>query len=391
MKTLLLLYMGKRSITIGAGTEHVLSNMANEFVQRGYNVIIATNDYADSMPFFALDNRVQLIKLGLRFSKIPFHIKIKREVNRLVHYSANPFELWRANYSAQKLKKHLIGKSIDCVVGYTQESVWVAHGLGLNHVPVVAMMHNSITSLLGDADKAMLKQHERATVIQVLMPSYVNQAKRYIHHGHIICIPNAVDFVDLSERADLKKEKPMYTIMTIGRLDPVQKRTHILIDAFSILAEKYPGWKVKIYGDPDGDIIYRDQLIQKIADVHLETRILLCGTTNNIHDELSHADIFAFPSAYEGFPLALTEAMATGLPPVGFCSADAVNELIVNGENGLLCEDGTVAFAKGLEMLMKDQGLRVSMGAKAAKSMEIYQPCYIWDKWDRLFHEIMHF
>ena len=61
---------------------------------------------------------------------------------------------------------------------------------------------------------------------------------------------------------------------------------------------------------------------------------------------VSNASVCAFPSKYEGFPLALTEAMSAGLPCVGFKSCTGVNGLIVDGENGFLVEDGICDFAK---------------------------------------------
>ena len=58
------------------------------------------------------------------------------------------------------------------------------------------------------------------------------------------------------------------------------------------------------------------------------------GSTNDVPDVLRQGDIFAFPSAYEGFGLSLAEAMSMGLPAVGYKSCSAVNELIVDGKNG---------------------------------------------------------
>lgn len=59
-------------------------------------------------------------------------------------------------------------------------------------------------------------------------------------------------------------------------------------------------------------------------------------------------DIFAFPSHHEGFPLALTEAMGVGIPAVGYRSCPAVNELIHDGEDGYLTDDGAAPFAEAL-------------------------------------------
>lgn len=132
---------------------------------------------------------------------------------------------------------------------------------------------------------------------------------------------------------------------------------------------------------------YYQRLCQFIEEQGLTGRVHLARTTPAIQDELCQADIFAFPSAFEGFPLALTEAMATGLPSVGFRSADAVNELIVDGENGILCEDGVSAFAQGLERLMKEPALRSAMGRQAVADMKPYYPEAVWNQWQMLIDE----
>ena len=248
MKTLLLLYMGDETVTASAGTERVLTNMANAMVEKGYDVIVATNDKTDAAPYFPFDSRVHCLYLDVDTKKIPFYVKVKREVNRIF--------------------------------------------------PIL--------------------------------------------------------------------DKP--------------------VEAFAFLAKQYPQWDVWIWGEVKKKDYYQ-RLCQFIEAQGLTGRIHLAGTTTAVQDELRQADIFAFPSAFEGFPLALTEAMATGLPSVGFRSADAVNELIVDGKNGILCEDGVPAFAQGLERLMKEPALRSAMGRQAVSDMEPYYPEAVWTQWQRLIDE----
>lgn len=130
--------------------------------------------------------------------------------------------------------------------------------------------------------------------------------------------------------------------------------------------------------------VYTKALQKLISVYHLEDRIIFCGTTKEIRKCLSQVDIFAFPSAFEGFPLALTEAMTMGIPSIGYRSCSAVNELIKHGENGFLCEDGINDFAEKLEILIKSQELRIQMGAKAHEDMKAYAPNKIWDMWETL-------
>ena len=112
------------------------------------------------------------------------------------------------------------------------------------------------------------------------------------------------------------------------------------------------------------------------------------GTTSNVFSVLSEGDIFAFPSAFEGFGLALAEAMSVGLPVIGYRSCSAVNELILDGENGFLCADGISDLADKLDMLMSDKNLRIRFGKNGKISMQQYEPKLIWDKWESLLKDV---
>lgn len=135
---------------------------------------------------------------------------------------------------------------------------------------------------------------------------------------------------------------------------------------------------------------YEKELRRLISELHLDSRVFLCGTTSNVMSVLCEADIFAFPSAYEGFPLALTEAMSIGLPSVGFRSANAVNELIHHNVNGILCNDGIENFAMGLSTLMNSKALRKKLGDQAKVDMMQYKSNKIWDMWEKLICKYMN-
>ena len=88
---------------------------------------------------------------------------------------------------------------------------------------------------------------------------------------------------------------------------------------------------------------------------------------------MHYADIFAFPSAFEGFSLALTEANSMGVPAVGFSSAPAINELIEDNVTGFLAKDER-DFTQKLSALMKDKKMRIQMGKSAHQAMNKYSP-----------------
>jgi glycosyltransferase involved in cell wall biosynthesis len=169
----------------------------------------------------------------------------------------------------------------------------------------------------------------------------------------------------------------------ISRLHP-GKQQHMLIQAFELLAKDYPEWKVEIYG-PLSEQEYPRKLQEMIPSLGLTGRVELMGTTNYPLEVLRKADIFAFPSDFpEGFSLALTEAMAVGLPCVGLKITPSVNELIVDGVNGFLTDNTPEDFAAKLKILMDDQNLRAKMGSAGHEMMRQYAPEKVWDQWEEL-------
>ena len=99
------------------------------------------------------------------------------------------------------------------------------------------------------------------------------------------------------------------------------------------MADKYPNWDIELWGQEDRKI-YKKELDMIVSKAGLGNRVHFMGTTTDVPSVLVKSDIFAFPSAYEGFGLSLGEAMSMGLPAIGYKSCSAVNELIIDGETG---------------------------------------------------------
>lgn len=144
-----------------------------------------------------------------------------------------------------------------------------------------------------------------------------------------------------------------------------------------------------LWGETHTDLEFTNQLKAQIAALGLDDRISLCGVTNDVKEKLLTASIFAFPSKFEGFPLALTEAMSYGLPSVGCKECPGVNTLIRDGENGFLCDGTPESLAEALRKLMRDQDLRLRLGAQAKEDMKEFAPERVWDQWEDRLTELV--
>jgi len=254
-------------------------------------------------------------------------------------------------------------------------------------VPVIQMLHESPESFFDLVNsRRKIEQINTCPHLQVLQHSFIPEIQR-VYHRTIHVIPNTVPQVKETDLADLTMEKPQKTITMISRLH-LDKQQHMLIQAFGLLAKDYSEWKVEIYG-PLSERGYPRKLKETISSLGLTGQVELMGATSRPLEVLRNADIFAFPSNYsEGWGLALTEAMAVGLPCVGLKRTPSVNELIVDGVNGFLTDNTPEDFAAKLKVLMDDQKLRATMGRAGHEMMKQYAPDKVWDQWEKLLFEI---
>ncbi|PSD43917.1 glycosyltransferase family 4 protein [Elizabethkingia anophelis] len=145
--------------------------------------------------------------------------------------------------------------------------------------------------------------------------------------------------------------------IAIGRLD-AQKGFDMLIDSWVINKDKLVEWRLDIYGQGE----WEDMLKQKIIDNKLEQNITLKGVTNDIKTELQNSSLFLFSSRYEGFGLAIIEAMTVGLPVISFDCPQGPSEM-VNTDNGFLIELGDLnGFSNAIVKVTSDNELRKKNG-----------------------------
>lgn len=377
-----------KMINDSGGVAKVCCAFANEMVKRGHQVIIMHSDEKTGKFFFPIDDNVICYNAKQNADgnliKFPVHLKALRELYRVFNKrKAQTFNRdFGEKYLIKNIKACIDNVRPDVIVSYQLEgSVYLLHNLKVN-IPVITMSHREPKDYYDTKEKFAL---EHSKLYQVLEPSFEKYINKILPRVSTITIGNAIPQYNFS--ANLSSEKELYKIVFVGRLTKNHKRPHILIKAFEKLADKYPNWIVELWGQKFGKSYY-SELESLIKGSNLQSRIFLKGTTNNVASILKEADVYAFPSEYEAFPLALGEAMSAGLPAVGFKSCPGVNDIIQNGKNGILCDDGIDAFAQALDNIMSDKNLRIKIGETAKESMKEFAPQNIWDKWEYLLKNL---
>lgn len=175
------------------------------------------------------------------------------------------------------------------------------------------------------------------------------------------------------------------TIISVARLFP-QKRQEILIKAFANIAERFPEWKLVIYGEgPERDSL--ESLVSSFK-TQVSSRILLPGRCDTVIEEMNKAKIFAFSSDYEGLSNAMLEAVCVGLPIVS-TRVSGTDELIRDGLNGYVVNLGdTDALANALERLMTDETKIQSFSLESRKLAEKFRMDNIVEEWLSLIRNV---
>jgi glycosyltransferase involved in cell wall biosynthesis len=114
-----------------------------------------------------------------------------------------------------------------------------------------------------------------------------------------------------------------------------------------------------------GDGRLRGELLATAERLGVQNRIHIDGWRSDARQRLAGFDVFVLPSRYEGFPFAVLEAMAAGLPCIA-SDVDGTREAIINGESGLLCPSGDRdAWLACLRTLIDNEAQRKAIGLAA--------------------------
>ena len=157
---------------------------------------------------------------------------------------------------------------------------------------------------------------------------------------------------------------PRPVLLSVGSITP-RKGHDVLVEALHRLADR--PWSCVIAGGLDRDAAHCARVREQITAAGLEARIRLLGEIEEaaLRAWLERADLFVLPSWYEGYGMAFTEALASGLPVVG-TTAGAI-PFTVPEDCGLLVRPGDPgALADALRTLLDDAQRRAEL-AQAAR------------------------
>ena len=257
-------------------------------------------------------------------------------------------------------------------------ALWARRRFGLD-VPVVAHHHHLDPSPLN----RLIERRVVDAADRVVVGSDFARRQLATELGcrtdHVSVVPYGVDerFAPRPRRPDLVARYGLdgaVVALFFGGLTP-RKNLPLLLDVFARVAPAAPAARLLIAGD--GSL--RETLERRARALGLGDRIVFTGYVPEAEkvDHFNLADVFVFPSALEGFGLAVGEAMSCGLPVLA-SDRGSIPEIVGDGESGLLADPAAPErFAERLAALLADAGLRQGLGRAGRARVEAR---FRWDR-----------
>ena len=206
-----------------------------------------------------------------------------------------------------------------------------------------------------------ISRHSREVLLSLEFPA-----------DRIVQQPVGIELEKFPFRARSRAADPTRTtvrILSVGRL--VWEKAHdVGLRAVKLVLERNPGWKIHYTIVGEGRL--REATAATVRDLGLEGVVELAGALDEVGvaAAMADADIFMLPSIAEVLPLALMEALATGLPVVA-TRVGAISEIIQEEDTGYLAPPGDpVALASQLERLLSHPERHAEMGRLGRASIE---------------------
>lgn len=371
------------SLHIPGGLERITTFKANYFAENfeNYNITIITSEQAGKLPHYPLSPKVQHIDLGVTFD-FPF---TQSRISKLIKY---PFRyyLFKRRFSKLLIKiqpditittlrreLNFINKIKDgsIKIGEFHTSRRFYHSESLNGSNflfkfIKKKWANSFLNNLSKLSKLVLLTHEGA--------------RDWPELNNITVIPNPIT-TPTNQHSDCTS----HHVIAVGRY-AYEKGFDLLIDAWEIVAKQHPEWKLHIYGG--GGL--RNELQDQINHLDLADTCILEDAVPNITDKYCKSSIFVLSSRFEGLPLVLGEAMACGVPPIAFSCPYGPRDMITNGVDGILVENGNIdLLAEKICYLIAHEEIRREIGKHARTSAKRFEMESISQQWKELFEQII--
>lgn len=348
------------------GAERVMATIANYFVNKNIEIVLVT--LTDPESFYELDKRIEIVSANYKIEKSS---KLKRTFDITIN----------GIKSLIFFKKQVDNWKPDYVISFLTHTNLISS--------IVKLFNNNFNLIVSER----AEPNERGTLTKlatkylygkanyiVCQSEKVKKFFSYTDKEKLIVIENPLN-IDSLPTSISKNRQPK--IVGVGRLFE-QKNFELLINSFSDIESKFPNYTLDIYGE--GPL--RDSLQQQINNLNLQHKVFLKGIRKNVMKEIFEYELFVMSSNFEGFPNALIEAMASGLPVISTDFSTGVARDLIDTDNGIIVPvKDRKALSTAIEIILSDDESRITMSNNNWKLRNELAPDIIMSKWENIIKE----
>ena len=348
------------NLNSSGGTERVTSLIANELVQRHYNILILSL-VDGSNPFFYLDKHIQTHML------YPKKLSFKKNFVCTV---------WKLR---QFIKNHnvdtlVVVDSISCLF-----TIPATIGLDIKHLCWEHFnFKNNNGVRLRDISRVWAARYCDYVVTLTERDKALWQQGLTKIKANIVAIPNPTAYENIEHVPRLESK----VVLALGHLTKV-KGFDLLIQAWSQVCRDNNDWTLCILGSGEEGEALKNQA----KSLGIMDRIDFVAATKNVEQYYRSCAFYCLSSRFEGFPMVLLEAQAFGLPIISFDCETGPSEVVVNNLNGWLVDNGDVeALSERLLTAIKiDNSTYQELSNQAKSSSQHFSVSHVVDSW----HDIL--
>lgn len=350
-------------ITSGGGMQRVTINMANYLSNLNqYKIQIISLSMGDGKVKYFIDNKVDAIylpipKFKLRTKSIKAMIELRKVIPRdfegivIVDDVGYTIPVYAALYKNKNIK-FICWTHMHSHHGRKFGFAWSGRRLAVSKFDSIIALTKEDKGYLSEIDKK----------------------------NKVIQIYNPIDSGIKKERYSAESKK----IISCGRLLKI-KGFDYLIETARLVFAKHPDWTWDIYGDGED----YNNLKESINKYGLQNNVFLKGYHNNILSLYKEYSMYVFTSREEGCPMAMIEAMASGLPMISFDFKCGPKDLITEGVNGFIVKNYNInEMANKINYLIENQNKRIDFSNKSDINLNELKLNYVIKQWQKLLDNL---
>lgn len=350
------------NISRSGGTERVLTLVANELSDRGYEVTVLSL-WPGEKPYFKLNENIKL--------SIAFQNSVAKKL----------YKTW---FVPRILLNNLF-RSIRPDIVICVDTIMfplIFQSLIYIHTKIVAWEHFNYFHTLQDVKRrkalGLAAMFADKIVLLTKADYSLHERRAMISRSKLEQIYNPA----VTQNRSLATND-QNIVLAVGRLTP-QKGFDRLLNIWKLVELEDNSWTLQIVGSGEDN-----------AKLHLQANSLglkhveFISRTSKISEYYSNSSIYAMTSRYEGFPMVLLEASSAALPIVSFDIPTGPSEIIENEINGYLIPDNNdQKFSKRLLELMHSPKKRIEFGNASLVAVKRFETDQIVNKWEQLFRQL---